>query len=108
MTAAVLYQQELIPGAELERRATCVAAGFERAGVREGDVVALMLKNEPAYLEAILACRRLGAYSCPVNWHFKADEVGYILRDSGAKVLVVNDEFLLQIEGSYSSNFTVL
>jgi long-chain acyl-CoA synthetase len=102
MTAAILYQQELIPGAELERRAACAAAGLERAGVGEGDVVALMLKNEPAYLEAILACRRLGAYSCPVNWHFKADEVGYILRDSGAKVLVINADLLPQIENAHT------
>src|SRR5204863_5615484 len=61
------------------------------------DVLALMLKNEPAFFEAILACRRLGAYHCPINWHFKADEAGFILRDSGARLLVAQPELLPQI-----------
>src|SRR2546430_12979764 len=36
--------------------------------------VALMLYNTPPFIEAMLACRQLGAYSCPINWHLKADE----------------------------------
>jgi long-chain acyl-CoA synthetase len=40
----------------------------------------------------MLAARMLGAYSCPINWHFKSDEAAYILGDSGAKVLVASPE----------------
>ena len=97
MSAALRFGDELIAPAELERRAACAAAGLERAGVVDGDVVALMLHNSPAHLEAMLACRRIGAYSCPINWHYKADEAGHILRDSGAKVLVIDPVLLDQI-----------
>ena len=97
MSAALRFGEGLIAPAELERRARCAAAGLERAGVGEGDVVALMLHNSPAYLEAMLACRRLGAYYCPINWHYRADEAGHILRDSGAKVLVIDEALLAQI-----------
>jgi long-chain acyl-CoA synthetase len=97
MSAALGFGDELIAPAELERRAACAATGLERAGVADGDVVALMLHNSPAQLEAMLACRRIGAYSCPINWHYKADEAGHILRDSGARVLVVDPLLLEQI-----------
>ena len=47
MSAALRFGGELIAPAELERRAARAAAGLERSGVGEGDVVALMLHNEP-------------------------------------------------------------
>src|SRR5260221_11043139 len=99
MTAALLFGAEEIAAADLERRAAQAASGFERLGIGEGDVVALMLRNSPAYLEAMLACRMLGPYYCPINWHFKADEAGFILPVSRAKALAVHAEFLPQLEG---------
>jgi long-chain acyl-CoA synthetase len=101
MSAALLFGgqaggEEIAP-AELERRIACAASGLERLGIGEGDVVALMLRNSPAFIEAMLACRRLGVYYCPINWHFKADEAGFILRDSGAKALVAHADLLAQI-----------
>ena len=100
MTAALAYDGSVIEAAELERRAACAASGLERLGIAEGDVVALMLHNVPAFVEAMLACRQLGAYSCPINWHFKADEASFILGDSGAKALVVQAALLEQIAGA--------
>ena len=58
-----------------------------------------MLRNEPAFLEAMLIARQAGCYSCPINWHYKADEAGYILRDCGAKALIVHADLLRQIDG---------
>src|SRR5919201_4643690 len=97
MTAALAYGGNIVEGAELERRAARAASGLERLGIAEGEVVALMLYNTPAFIEAMLACRQLGAYSCPINWHYKSDEAGFILRDSGAKALVVQAALLEQI-----------
>jgi len=108
MSAAVAFDSEEIAPAELERRIACAASGLERLGIREGDVVALMLRNSPAFIEAMLACRRLGVYYCPINWHFKADEAGFILRDSGAKALVVHADLLAQIEAGLPSGLPIV
>lgn len=108
MTAGVVFGEESIAPAEMDRRAACVASGLEAAGVAADDVVALLLHNEPAYLEAMLACRRLGAYHCPVNWHFKHDEAGFILRDSGARVLVADAQLLEQIDGAVPAHVRVV
>ena len=98
MRASLFFDGSEVPPAEFEDAVLRAASGFERLDVGEGDVVCLMLRNNPAFLEALFAARRLGAYTCPINWHFKAEEAGWILRDSGARVLVVQSELLAQIK----------
>src|SRR6516225_21222 len=75
-------------------KAAGVLAGI---GIKDGDTFAVMLQNEPALIEIMLVARQLGAYVVPLNWHFKADECGFILRDSGAKTLIIHDDLLAQI-----------
>ena len=91
---ALVYGGAKVPRAELEARAARGASALAAQGVGEGDVVAVMLYNRPEWLELMLACRRLGAYWCPINWHFKADEVRHILADCGAKLLVAEPELV--------------
>ena len=90
MTARVVFNTSEIEPAALDVRVRRGAGGLERLGVRQGDVVCILLHNSPAFLEAQLAARLLGAYWCPINWHYKADEAGWILRDSGGRVLVTD------------------
>ena len=84
------------------------ATGFDGLGVGDGDVVCFMLRNEPAFLEVVFAARRLGAYPCPINWHYKGDEAGWILADSSAKVLVVAADLLPQIESGIPAGVAVV
>ena len=108
MTATLLCGEETIEPQALERRVARAAGALDAAGVGEDDVVALLLKNEPAYLEAMLACRRLGAYHCPINWHFKADEAGFILRDSRAKLLVADEALLPQVQAGLPADLRLV
>jgi long-chain acyl-CoA synthetase len=94
VTARLRFGDEEYAAEAMERRAAQTAAALEACGVGEGDAVCILLRNEPAYLDLMFGCRLLGAYHCPVNWHFKADEAGHILRDSGAKVLVTRPDLL--------------
>lgn len=98
MRANLFFDGNEVPPAAFEDAVLRAAGGFERLGVGEGDVVCLMLRNHPAFLEALFGARRLGAYTCPVNWHFKADEAGWILRDSAARVLVIHADLLAQVK----------
>jgi long-chain acyl-CoA synthetase len=83
--------------AELQARAARAARGLHELGVGEGDCVALFLRNDIPFFEASFAASALGAYAVPINWHFKADEAGYILRDCAAKALVAHADLLPQI-----------
>jgi long-chain acyl-CoA synthetase len=85
---------------ELERlhaRAARAASGLRALGIGEGGAVALMLRNDFAMFEASLAAGLIGAYATPINWHFTAEEAGYILRDSGARALVVHADLWPQV-----------
>src|SRR5581483_2048051 len=74
------------------------AAGLSSRGIGAEDTVAIMLRNDFPFFEASMAASAVGAHAVPINWHFQAEETGYILRDSGAKVLVVHADLLAQIE----------
>ncbi|HVC11717.1 MAG TPA: AMP-binding protein, partial [Burkholderiales bacterium] len=87
MPGTLLFDEREIGWSAFEDAVLRAASGLERLGVAEGDVLAIMLRNEPAFLVAAFAASRLGAYSCPLNWHYKAEEARWILADSGAKVL---------------------
>jgi long-chain acyl-CoA synthetase len=100
MPSTLVYLEREIPLAELEDAALRAASLLERLGVGEDDVVCIMLRNDPAFLATAFAALRLGAYSCPINWHYKAEEAGWILADSGAKALVAHADLLPQIEGA--------
>lgn len=78
--------------AALMRRGEQVAAGLAAMGIGEGDVVAVLLRNGMPYLEIIQACKRLGCYYCPINWHYTPDEVAYLVRDSGARLLIAEED----------------
>ena len=99
MVATVVSGAVRREGAEIAERALRGVSGLTALGVGEGDVVAVMLRNEISFLEAMLVARQAGCYSCPINWHYKADEAGYILRDVGAKALIVHADLLRQIDG---------
>ncbi|HEV2597930.1 AMP-binding protein [Sphingopyxis sp.] len=86
--------------AEVRARARQAAAGFEMLGIGQGDVVAICLRNDFAFLEASLGAQHLGAYVTMLNWHATAAEAAYVLADSGAKILVVHDDILQAIEAS--------
>ena len=45
---------------------------------------------------------------CPINWHFTPEEAGYILADSGAKVLVAHSDLLAQIASGMPGGVKVL
>ena len=92
MSATIYFDTE--PEADFDRRCAKSASALRELGVGPGDVVALMLQNEPLLFELMLAARCVGAYYCLINWHFKSAEVGHILSDSAAKVLVVHAHLL--------------
>jgi long-chain acyl-CoA synthetase len=69
--------------AEVADRAARIAGGLQRLGVRQGDSVCILMRNDIAFIEAAYAAMRLGAYAVPVNWHFKPEEINYVLKDSG-------------------------
>ena len=75
---------------ELEDRSVRLANVLLQAGLRRGDVVAVLSDNDARVFEVYWAALRSGLWFTAVNHHLSADEVAYILRDSGARAVVVS------------------
>lgn len=104
MTRSTIQEQQIHSGAghrshdELRVRAARIAAGLRKLGVGTGDRVAIVLRNEPAFLEASIAAGLVGGVPVPVNWHWKGAELGYVLSNSESKVVFVHSDLLEQVE----------
>ncbi|MGD9893822.1 MAG: acyl-CoA synthetase, partial [Dehalococcoidia bacterium] len=97
-----------LPQAEFDLRVLKAAAGFAASGLKQGDCVAILMRNDIPFLEASLAAVRLGAYAVPINWHFKPDEVAYVLQDCGARLLVAHRDLLDAMAGALPAGLDIL
>jgi long-chain acyl-CoA synthetase len=93
---------------EMSARSAQVAGAMAGIGLKEGDTIALLLRNEPALMDIMLAARQLGLYFTPLNWHFKSEEAAYILRDCGAKALFTHTDLFKQIRDGVPPDVSVL
>lgn len=64
------------------------AAGLARAGIRQGDVVAIWSPNSPEYAVVFHAVSRLGASLTTVNPSYTVEELAYQLKDAGARMII--------------------
>jgi len=94
--------------AELSGRVERIAGGLHRLGVKPGDSVCILMRNDIAFIEAAYAAMRLGAYGVPINWHFKPDEINYVLKDSGTSVLIGHADMMHQLCEAIPTGTTVL
>ncbi len=84
------------------------ARGLDSLGVREGDAISLLLRNDFAFVEATQAAALVGTYCVPINWHGKLDDVSYILADVKAKVLIAHADLLAPLRGLLPPDLIVL
>ena len=80
--------------AQLRSRVEALAGGLASLGVRRGDCVALMLGNRPEFHIADLAAVTVGATPFSIYTTYPAAEIEYLITDSGARVAIVEQEFL--------------
>ncbi|MGH7618414.1 MAG: AMP-dependent synthetase/ligase, partial [Gemmatimonadaceae bacterium] len=75
----------------LAERVRRTALGLDELGVRPGDRVAILSENRPEWAIADFACLMMGVADVPVYPNLPADQVAYILRDSGAVGIFVSN-----------------
>jgi fatty-acyl-CoA synthase len=75
---------------ELDENSARLASALHGLGLGPGDVIALISDNSAEAFEVYWAALRSGLYITFVNWHLAPEEAAYILRDSGARVVIVS------------------
>ncbi|KJC40771.1 acyl-CoA synthetase [Bradyrhizobium sp. LTSP885] len=91
---ALKYRGEDISYASFNLRIRQVGGWLSTQGIGPGDVVAVLMKNSTAFLELVFAASHIGAVFLPINYRLSADEVGYIVGNSGTRLLIADEEFM--------------
>ena len=78
---------------QLEARANRGAHLLRHAGIGIGDHIAILMENRRELLEICFAADRAGVYYTTLGTHLSRDEIAYIVKDCGARMLVTSDSF---------------
>src|SRR6202012_705288 len=97
---ALRYGGEDISYAAFDDRIRRVAGWLSSRGIGADDVVAVLMKNSAAFLELVFATSHIGAVFLPINYRLSADEVGYIVGNSGARLLIADEELAVIAAGN--------
>ncbi|MBI3867911.1 MAG: AMP-binding protein, partial [Verrucomicrobia bacterium] len=89
---ALFWGESVFTYGHLSDRGSAMAQELvQRLGVRDGDRVAIWLKNCPEFAFSAIGVLWSGAVLVPINNFLKADEVSHILRDAGIEVLITDE-----------------
>ncbi|WP_233888103.1 AMP-binding protein [Paraburkholderia flagellata] len=75
---------------ELDERADRVAHWLLGLGLQPGDGIALLFENHPALAVIAIGAERAGLYYTPISIQLKTREAAHVLKDCGARVLIVS------------------
>jgi len=73
---------------ELHARVGRIAAALEKHGFNAGDRLALLLPNEPDYIELVYACAWLGVTALPLNTRLSVKEIDGIIDDAKPRGMI--------------------
>jgi len=90
------------------RRVKCLASILSDYGVGADDTIAVLLRNDTAYMEVVEACRYIGAYFVTLNWHGTAAEIIDILEDSKAKLLIGHSDLTAKFTANAELSIPIL
>ncbi|OGR28844.1 MAG: long-chain fatty acid--CoA ligase [Desulfobacterales bacterium RIFOXYA12_FULL_46_15] len=94
---ALLFEDQAITYEDLLLKANQLASGMEAAGIEKGDRVGLFMPNLPEFLMIYFAAQKIGAIVVALNVLLVKNEVRYILKDCGAKMLFAGKDQVKEV-----------
>ena len=80
--------------AEMDAICNRLSRGLLGLGLKKGDRVAVLSRNSHAFAALRFAIARIGAVLVPINFMLNADEINFILKNSGARLLAVGPDMV--------------
>ena len=84
---------------ELDELSNQGAQLFRSLGLKAGDHIAFLIENRLAFMEICWAAQRSGLYYTAISRYLTQDEIAYIVRDCGARVVITSPKCADQIKG---------
>ena len=104
---AVVFEDRQFTYAQLNERVNRLANALVAMGLTKGDHVAVLLGNCNEIVELLMAAAKNGMIAVPVNFRFVATEIEYVINQSGAKALIVGEEYLDRVAAARHNLATV-
>lgn len=99
----IVFKDEMITYQELSQKVKQKAVGFRQYGIQNNSHVGLMIANKPEYIISYFALLSVGATVIPINPTYKEKEITYILNDSEAEAVIVDEVGLIEIQKAQSN-----
>ncbi|MBI3742858.1 MAG: AMP-binding protein, partial [Chloroflexi bacterium] len=96
---AIIFEGKNFTYGNVQERSNRLANTLQEMGVQKGDRVALIEVNCNHCVETYFACAKLGAIYVPLNFRAKADELEFMIQDSGASVVFVGERYVPLLDG---------
>lgn len=96
--AFIKFEGRKLSYSEADHLVSLCAGGLRAIGLQAQGRTAILMENCPEYIISYFAILRAGGITVPINTFLTPDEISYILRDSGAKILIYSDAFSSHIE----------
>jgi fatty-acyl-CoA synthase len=98
---ALIFHETPMTYAEVKDQSDRLAGYLQRCcGVKKGDRVLLYMQNCPQFVVAYFAVARADAVVIPVNPMYRREEVGHVLEDTGARVIICAADRIEELNGS--------
>ncbi len=91
--AALIDERGTLTFEEVHKRTNALAHEMRAAGIREGDSVAIMCRNHRGFVEATVACSKLGASALYLNTAFAGPQITDVMRRENPAGLVYDADF---------------
>jgi acyl-CoA synthetase (AMP-forming)/AMP-acid ligase II len=90
---AIVDDRGTVTFGEVHRRTNALAHGLRRAGISEQDAVAIMCRNHRGFIEATVACSKLGAGALYLNTAFAGPQIADVLERENPAAVIYDEEF---------------
>jgi acyl-CoA synthetase (AMP-forming)/AMP-acid ligase II len=87
----LIFGEKRLTWKELDNRAKAFANSLFELGLEHGDRVAIYAKNSNQWVEALFGLAQVGLVSVTVNYRLTANEIAYIVENSGAKAIICDN-----------------
>ncbi|HEV3094793.1 MAG TPA: acyl-CoA synthetase [Solirubrobacteraceae bacterium] len=91
--AAIVDERGTLTFEEVHRRTNALAHELRASGIKEGDGVAIMCRNHRGFVEATVACSKLGASALYLNTAFAGPQIADVLRREDPAGLIYDEDF---------------
>jgi long-chain acyl-CoA synthetase len=82
---------------DVDRLVSLASGGLSSFGLKQKDMVAILMDNSPEYIISYFAILRAGCIAVPVNTFLTPAEVEFIINDSSSRLLIYSDSFITNV-----------